>query len=171
MKFCTFWRLKFTKLTKSWASKLSKTAVLEFRNSQKLISRKIMKFPHCGKLNGLNWIWRVLQSKPCVFTVLMPIVVKTELLWHSWTPCVPMTSMRKSWKVPQVVVLPLVTWTELENILIALLQISLCLEVLIDLFCHCIWLMQILQTRKTRWLAWKFWLHLHGIHLQVKSFF
>ena len=41
MKFCTFWRLKFIKLTKFWAPKWQKVTVLALLDSQKLISRKI----------------------------------------------------------------------------------------------------------------------------------
>ena len=41
MNFCTFWRLKFTKLTKFRAPKMAKTAVSQILDSPKLISRKI----------------------------------------------------------------------------------------------------------------------------------
>ena len=41
MKFCTDWRMKFTKLTKFRVPKKAKTAVLELLDSPKLISRKI----------------------------------------------------------------------------------------------------------------------------------
>ena len=39
--FCTLRRIQFTKPTKSRASKMAKTAVLELFDSLKLISRKI----------------------------------------------------------------------------------------------------------------------------------
>ena len=43
--FCTFWRLKYTEITKLKAAKIAKMAVLELLDSQKLIScdRKIKK--------------------------------------------------------------------------------------------------------------------------------
>ena len=41
MIFCTFWRLKCAKLTKSRAPKMQKMPVLEYLDSLKLISRKI----------------------------------------------------------------------------------------------------------------------------------
>ena len=48
MNICTFWRLQFTKLTKFRAPKIAKKLVLELLDSPKLISRKILKFPHCN---------------------------------------------------------------------------------------------------------------------------
>ena len=44
VNFCTFWRLKFTKLTKFRAPKRTKIAVIEVQNFPKLISRKIFFF-------------------------------------------------------------------------------------------------------------------------------
>ena len=41
MKFCTFWRLKFTKLTKFRTPKIAKTAIFALLESPKVISRKI----------------------------------------------------------------------------------------------------------------------------------
>ena len=41
MKFCSFWRLKFTKVTNFRAPKMAKAAFLDLQNSPKLISRKI----------------------------------------------------------------------------------------------------------------------------------
>ena len=41
LNFCSFWMLKFTKLTQFKAAKIAKTAVLELLLSPKLISRKI----------------------------------------------------------------------------------------------------------------------------------
>ena len=41
LNFCTFWRLKVYKLTKSRASKIAKTAVLEPLDFRQLISSKI----------------------------------------------------------------------------------------------------------------------------------
>ena len=54
MYFCSFWRLKYTKLTKFTALEIAKTSVFALLNSPKLISHKILKFPHCviGSLMG-----------------------------------------------------------------------------------------------------------------------
>ena len=57
MKFCIFWRLKFTKLTKSRASKRAKTVILELLHSRKLISRKIWVIGKSWNFTNVNhWI-------------------------------------------------------------------------------------------------------------------
>ena len=55
-EFLHFVRLKFTKSTKFRAPKMTKTAVLELRGSPKLISRKILKHPHCARLGQMGTI-------------------------------------------------------------------------------------------------------------------
>ena len=61
MKLCTFWRLKFTNLTKFRPLKKAKTAVLEFRNYLELISRKIWVIEISWNFHTVNYNTFVLE--------------------------------------------------------------------------------------------------------------
>ena len=70
MKFCTFWRLKFTKLSKFREQKMAKMAGLELLVSAKLISRKIW-------MREKSWNFHTVHRN------LWYILVMLSLLIHS----------------------------------------------------------------------------------------
>ena len=63
MKFCTFGWLKLAKLTKLWAPKMRKTAVLKLLHSPKLISRKISVTEKSWKIHNVHWFEIVLGCR------------------------------------------------------------------------------------------------------------
>ena len=73
MKFCSFWRLKFTKVTNFRAPKMAKAAFLDLQNSPKVISRKIWMtektwnfptvLPQCGNYRMLLLLRFYVKSK------------------------------------------------------------------------------------------------------------
>ena len=77
MNFCTFWRLKFTKLTRFLTPKIAKTLNLELLESPKLISRKIW---------SSEWQKNLEKSTPCDAIYLFMFSYKSRARIFARTP-------------------------------------------------------------------------------------